>query len=333
MKSIYKKLAIVSVIAAVLIWAGFATGIISNIGWFPGVSHTGKVTFYVQGFCTDDTSNYDGAGTLDVVASASPYQILETLTFATDTATKNVYTSGQTYYFVCKSTTATDMDYFVYSVTFPYADAFSNQLWSLIWVEGNPGTWTLTMKGALENQPTLLGYKATGAVWGAAGTDSYTFSSTVNYWTGTLRIAIGANYGGLFAFFDPEESGGREDSLYLILTQNTSAATHGLQVQGAGWQICVDGKSYAYNVGALIASSGGALVRWDEKGAFGYIEVPIAFYCNGDLDTAGTGDTIVTITLYECLSLTEALNQVVGGDSVDNFSSDPTAEQCEFTDG
>ena len=59
MKSLYKKLAIVSVVASILIFAGFATGFFSVLDLFklPGVPHAGKVTFYAIGLAPEDTTN------------------------------------------------------------------------------------------------------------------------------------------------------------------------------------------------------------------------------------------------------------------------------------
>jgi hypothetical protein len=204
-------------------------------------------------------------------------------------------------------------------------------MWEVQWSSAD-GYWILTCYGGQEAQPTLLGYTAAGVDWSAAGTASYTFTSTVNYHSGVLKIAIAANYDSLFTFFDPEEGNeGEWDRLILLATMNTTLANQGLFMQGSGWIPCKDSNDYYYDLTPHLGP-GGMLTRWDEEDQVGVIEIPVTWYCNGDLDTSNTDGTTVTITFNECTNLDDAYNQNLDSDTLTNLSGAVTQEQVTFGD-
>ena len=337
------KIAIALFIVGGLIFGAWQLGIFNNIqfpGLPTGVVHQGPIVFYCEGRADDDTANYDGTGTAEVIDANSLVKREATQTLGTDTETDDEYRSGESLIWVWKSETANCFDHFAVELTLPYGDYAAGPavagsglpLWEIQWSPGQD-KWIFTTYLALECQPTLLGYKAQGGVWDAAATDSYTFSSTVNYHSGTLKIGIATNYAGVGAFFDPEEGGeGEMDRLIIVATQNTTVPNQGVFIMGGGWTPCKDSNDYYYDVTPHLGPAG-LLIRHDEEGHDGLIEIPIELFCNGDCDTSDTYDSIFTFTLYECSSLDDAYNQNMDSDTLDNFSTDPTAETCEVTDG
>jgi hypothetical protein len=320
----------------VFLWFGISSGIFGSIGFLPGgggLSHTGPISFIAKPLASQDTTDIDGAGTIEFYLNTGSKWVLAepARTFGTNTQTAKEYASGQQLLVNVLSTTANAMDQFTYIFTVPYGSGGSvcaglaNILWS-----NSDNYWIAEFLGGQEATITLLGTTSTGATWGAAGTDSYTFSTTVNTATGFLYVPIATNYDALFSFYDPVEDGGTWDYCGIMATQNTTAANHGSWITAGGWKQALSPEDYYYILD--FASLGGMCVRHDEAG-YAAIVIPVTFFCAGDLDVSGTGDTIWTFTLYECQAETNFYNQNFDTDGVTNFAAGATAEQCELTDG
>jgi hypothetical protein len=84
----FKRLAIVGGVIGILLFAGTVTGILpaffQNLLRPVGVYHAGVVVFYNEPRADDDTTDIDGAGTLEVIDALSLAKKESTLTLGTD---------------------------------------------------------------------------------------------------------------------------------------------------------------------------------------------------------------------------------------------------------
>lgn len=291
----------------------------------PKVSHTGVIVFYSEGFASDDTTDYDAAGTLEIFSIDG--QLMEpALTLGTDTETTKEYTSGQQFYFVWKSTTANAWDHYSVQIILPFSTNDVNPLYELQWSSGD-GYWIITCKMAIETTPTLLGYTIAGVVWSATGTKVYDLSDNNYIVSGTLKVAVAVNYGGLVNFYDPEEEiDGIWDKLYITADSNITAANVGFDMAYDGWQTCNDGEGWFYEISLI----DGVLIRWDQQQQSGVIEIP--FKLSGSvLDTATpTNDAEITFTLRECQDIEDAKTETFDTDTLTNFVGAATAEVVDI---
>lgn len=327
MKSKYKKLGIAAVIIGVLVFAGIATGVIPmNIfnPFVPLPSYKGPVYFYGESLATQDTTDIDGAGTIEFWTGNSPYSLLEpALTMGTDTHTTLEYRSGQSVIVVVKSTTANAMDHFSYMLTFPMGPSAAGRLYTLEWSDADEN-WILTLKGGQEAQPTLKCYTKAGV---DVSTTDFDLSDNDYVLQFDLKIAIAANYDAIFSFFDPSEGDGEWDSSYLICTANVSAANAGWTIDGP-WQICSDGKSYYFKLDPYI---GDMFIRWDEEEQHGVLTIPITIR-SADIDTSGSGACLFTFNYKECNDDERAYYQTWETDTLTNLSGAVTAETLTVSD-
>jgi hypothetical protein len=321
----WQKIGLTFGVIAVLVFVGWRFGFF-NIFIDGGGSHKGPVYFYGEMKATDDATDLDGAGTLRFVTGSAPYQLLEpALTLGTDTHTTLEYRSGDTVWVDLRSTTANAMDHFSYRITFPFGDVAVGDLFELSWSEADEN-WILTLKGAQEAQPVITPRTIDGT---DVGTTDYDLSDNDYTLEFNIHVTVGANYDGLFAWFDPLEGDGEWDSLYLIMTANVSAANAGWTV-GGPWQVCSDGKSYYCKLDPYLGP-GGILVRWDQEEEHCVILVPWSI-TSADVDTSGAGALLLTFNCQEANGDEQAFNQTWEGDAIDNQSAAATADTLTCSD-
>jgi len=320
-----------------VVFFGFQSGLFGALNFLPGgggLAHTGPISFVASPLATDDTTDIDGAGTIEFwVPSGGKWVLYEPArTFGTNTATAREYASGQQLLVNVLSTTANAMDHFSYIFTVPYGGGgvMCSGLLTFLWSDADD-FWIMDVRGGQEATITLVGATSAGAAWGAAATDSYTFSTTITHHYGVLYVPIATDYDALFSFYDPLEDGGTWDYVGITATQNTTEANHGCIIQGGGWKQCKSAEDFYIILD--FAATGGMFVRWDEQGMNGNLAIPVEFFCAGDLDTSGTGDTIWTFTIRECQAESNFYEQNYDADGVTNFAGGATTEQCELTDG
>lgn len=268
------------------------------------------------------------------------------LTWGTDTHTTKDYESNQEFWYVCKSTTANAMDHFVWKVRLPYAhelgtpvaEARDTHLWDIEWDSVNE-YWTIHFYGFQESQPSI---KAKTNLGEDIGTTAIDMSDNGYTYKVEIRIALAsANYDGVGYFFDPdEEKDGIMDSLWLCITSNVTAANMGFTIYGPNgeeWTACDAANDFFLCLDPYVRAAGigtneyGMFVRDDDSDIEPNFSVFFTIE-SSDLDTSGTGDLLLTFNMYECSDLEDAEAQTWDSDTVDNFSTDPTAETAEFCD-
>lgn len=338
MKKKHLKIAIALFIITGVVFAAWQMGLFNApIFPIPGASYSGDMDFTAVPLFSDyDSTDIDGAGSLKVYSQAGEGWVhKETLTMGTDTTTATVFRSGETWGFSLESTTTNALDHFTYIITFPYADYAEGPkvqgvpLYVLNYDHGD-GDWVIEFRSAQEATIVLQGIDAVdGEVFAAAGTDTFTFSSSINYFTCQIWIPVETDDDALVWFYDFAE--GEYDKLFLEADLNCTAANSGLEIISSGWVQQDNSPDYVLDLSPYIAN--GMLVKCSEENEFGAVVIEVTFYCGGDLDLSGTGDVIVTFNLEECSSLEDALKDNWDSDSVTNFAGADTAEQLEFTDG
>jgi hypothetical protein len=295
------------------------------------IEHEGTITFLGTELAKgDDSTDYDGAGTLTITdRNGVPFE--GALTLGTDTTTTYPYKSGTTLYFIWASSTANAWDRWVIPVELPYSNFAETPFYRIQWSAGDPGHWVVDCFLAIENQPTLLGYSMAGAVWSATGTTTYDLSDNEYEVHGVLKIQVGANYGGLASYWDPEEDdGGVMDFIAITCDSNITSANVGFRMDYGGWVTCDDGEGWYYIVDLPTKLGDSSyLVRWDQEQMFGVIEIP--FKLTGSvLDTATAGnDCELTFTLRSAQDVEDLTLESFDTDET-NFSSAPTAEVVDI---
>jgi len=303
----------------------------------PDVPLKGEVYPYVQPYAADDTTDIDGAGTYEFWRSEGTLELYEpALTWGTNTHTTIDYQSGQTFYFVCKSTTANAFDHYSWKVTLPTSSQLGENtkdslLYQVEWDSVNE-KWDIHFYVGQEAQPTLLAYTPAGV---EVGTTAQDLSNRDYVLTFNLKIAIAANYDCLSYFFDPAEGeNGQWDHNYLILTCNISAANAGWTIDSP-WKLCSDGKSYYLDLQSAFDAASptgtGLVVRWDENQWDGVVELSLTIR-SSDIDTSGAGAALFTLNYKECQGPDEAYYQTWEADTLTNLAGAVTAETIVVQD-
>jgi hypothetical protein len=301
---------------------------------------SGELVPTVEPYASDDSTDVDGAGTWEIWRNSNnPTKYEPALTWGTHTKTTIDYESGQSFWFVCKSTTANAADHFSWLVTLPYegelaspvAHARDSKLYYIEWDSVND-RWDLHLYCGQEATITTKAYTVQGV---EVGTTAIDMSDHDSDYIVTCKITIATNYDAIYKFFDPDEgSGGKMDSLYVLMTSNVTAANMGFSISTPSWMpsswvACESGNDFYLCLDEFLPT--GMLVRWDEEGMYGVLEFQFAIH-SSDLDTSGAGALLLTLGIHECQDQEDLENQTLDSDTLGNYAGADTEETATFQD-